>query len=162
LKTLLVLAYRDGYPLFIREIERIAQCLALGTFSTNEQVEPWQVLVIAANGDVTTFSPEFMEVRSPHHNNFCFGNVLRDRFEEMAANTFFLRAATEIRAGVDLCRETCSYFGVCGGGAPSNKIFENKTLASAETSFCRLSIQSAADALGSFLSEIGPIAKAHD
>ena len=48
-------------------------------------------------------------------------------------------------------RDSCRYFGVCGGGAPVNKMFENRSLVSGETSFGRLSIQAAADALLKFL-----------
>ncbi|MGH7175625.1 MAG: cyclophane-forming radical SAM/SPASM peptide maturase GrrM/OscB [Minisyncoccia bacterium] len=152
LRTILRLAFSEGYSLYVREIERIAYRLAEGGAADNEQVEPWQIVVVAANGDVTTFSPEFMELRSAEHNNFCFGNILRDDFDDLPNNAFFQRARDEISAGVELCRN-CRYFGICGGGAPSNKMFENKTLASAETSFCRLSVQSAADALVGFLSE---------
>ena len=38
----------------------------------NEQVEPWASIVIAANGDVSTFSPEFMEASAPLYNDFVF------------------------------------------------------------------------------------------
>jgi uncharacterized protein len=58
-----------------------------------------------------------------------------------------------VAKGVEKCRTTCKYFGVCGGGAPCNKIFENGSLESAETLFCRLSVQASADALVGFLSE---------
>jgi uncharacterized protein len=152
LRKLLRLAFSEGHALYVREIERIAQRLTDGGPPDNEQVEPWQVVVVAANGDVTTFSPEFMELRSRQHNNFCFGNILHDEFDDLSENAFFKRARDEIGAGVEQCR-SCRYFGICGGGAPANKIFENKSLASAETSFCRLSIQAAADALIGFLSE---------
>jgi uncharacterized protein len=153
LTALLKLAFKDGYSLYLREIERIALRLAEGGESENEQVEPWQVIVVAANGDVTTFSPEFMELRSPDYNNFRFGNILRDDIDTISRSALFMRAHEEIRAGVAACRESCRYFGVCGGGAPTNKMMENGSLASSETLFCRLSIQSAADALLRFISE---------
>jgi uncharacterized protein len=153
LREILHLAYRDGYALHIREIERIAHRLAAGGASDNEQVEPLQVIVVAANGDVTSFSPEFMELKSPAHNNFCFGNILRDEFDEIARHAAFVLTREEVRAGVEACRRDCRYFGVCGGGAPANKMVENGSLASGETVYCRLSIQSAADALIGFLSD---------
>jgi uncharacterized protein len=37
-----------------------------------------------------------------------------------------------------LCHATCVYFRFCGGGPPANKYFENGTIASTETLFCRL------------------------
>jgi uncharacterized protein len=151
LNELLNLAFADGYPLYIREIERIARGLAAGEVSENEQVEPWKVIVVAANGDVTTFSPEFMETKSALHNNFCFGNILEHQFEEIADNIFLKRTSDEIRQGTETCRIGCRYFAICGGGAPVNRMFENGTLISGETSFCRLSIQAPADALLAFL-----------
>jgi uncharacterized protein len=153
LRRLLNLAFSEGYPLHVRDIERIARILAEGAPAYNEQVRPWDILAVAANGDVTSFSPEFMELKSADHDNFCFGNILRDSFDDLLDNAACTKTANEIRAGVELCRSSCHYFGVCGGGSPSNKMFENKSLASGETLFCRLSIQAAADALGDFLRE---------
>ena len=159
LRDLLNLAFSDGYPLYVREIERIARRLAEAGPAENEQVEPWQVIVVATNGDMTTFSPEFMELRAPSYNNFCFGNILRDEFDDLLRNALFERVRSEIGEGVTLCRDRCQYFGICGGGAPANKMSENNSLASSETSFCRLSIQSAADALIEFLGDRNVIAR---
>jgi uncharacterized protein len=153
LRRLLGLAFSDGYPLHIRDIERIALVLAEGAPAYNEQVRPWDIIAIAANGDVTSFSPEFMELKSAAHENFCFGNILRDSFDDLLDNASFRKTADEIGAGVELCRGSCRYFEVCGGGSPSNKMFENRSLASGETLFCRLSIQAPADALNEFLQE---------
>ena len=36
-------------------------------------------------------------------------------------------------AGVELCRQECQYFSVCGGGEPVNKLSENGTFVSSET-----------------------------
>jgi uncharacterized protein len=156
LRSILTLAFRDRYLLHIREIERIAHVLSDGGPADNEQVKPWDVIVIAANGDVTSFSPEFMEVKSAVHNNFCFGNILESSFDEIVESALFKKTYDEIQGGVALCRQNCKYFGVCGGGAPSNKMQENKTLTSDETSFCRLSTQAAADALVQFMRDSLP------
>jgi uncharacterized protein len=142
---LLTRAYCEGFPLHIKEVERIAAILAGGELH-NEQIDAWDVLVVAANGDVTTFSPEFMEVRSQAHRNFNFGNILTDDFDRIFDGELVSRTQAEIRQGVDRCRASCRYFAVCGGGAPSNKMQENGTLESAETKFCRLSVQTAAEA----------------
>ena len=66
----------DGFPLRIREIERIAYLLAGATIDENELVEPWATIVVAADGSVSTFSPELMEAYAPKYNNFVFGNML--------------------------------------------------------------------------------------
>jgi uncharacterized protein len=151
LRTILSMAFSQGYPLHLRAIERMAGVLANGGEADNEQVKPWDVVAVAINGDVTSFSPDFMELKSVAHNNFCFGNILQDEFDDLINSAIFQRTYDEIRAGVDLCRESCRYFALCGGGAPSNKMAENKSLESGETLFCKLSVQAPADALVEFL-----------
>ncbi|SRR5216684_9010647 len=150
LLSLLKRAYAEQYPLHIKEVERIASVLAGGELN-NEQVDAWQVVVVAANGDVTTFSPEFMEVRSKAHNNFNFGNILRDDFNQLFESSLIAITQAQIRRGVERCRAQCRYFEVCGGGAPSNKMQENGSLESSETMFCRMSVQPAAEALRRFV-----------
>ena len=44
-----------------------------------------------------------------------------------------------------MCRESCRYFPFCGGGPPGNKHFENGTIASTETLFCRLHMKACLD-----------------
>ncbi|MHC2390797.1 hypothetical protein ACVMFA_003819 [Bradyrhizobium liaoningense] len=66
-------------------------------------VRPKDVIAVAANGDVTSFSPEFMELRSAEHDNFCFGYILRDSFDDLLNNAAFIKTPNEIRVGVDLC-----------------------------------------------------------
>jgi uncharacterized protein len=44
----------------------------------------------------------------------------------------------DIETGVAMCRESCEYFSVCGGGEPVNKLAENGTFASTETTYCRM------------------------
>jgi uncharacterized protein len=153
LLRILNLAYAEGYRLHIREIERVAVILAEDVTAHNEQVEPWDVIAVAANGDVTSFSPDFMELRSSDHGDFCFGNILDKDFDGPVGGEIFNKTAEEIRLGVELCRMNCRYFEVCGGGSPSNKMSENRSLISGETSFCKLSIQAPADALFEFLAE---------
>ena len=109
------------------------------------------MLVVAANGDVTTFSPEFMEVRSEAHHHFNFGNILKDDFDSIFASNLVAITQAEIRRGVELCRARCRYFAVCGGGAPANKMQENGSLESSETMFCRMSVQPAAEAFRRFV-----------
>lgn len=153
LLRILNLAYAEGYRLHIREIERVAVILAEDVTAHNEQVEPWDVIAVAANGDVTSFSPDFMELRSSDHGDFCFGNILDKDFDGLIGGEIFNKTSEEIRLGVELCRMNCRYFEVCGGGSPSNKMSENRSLISGETSFCKLSIQAPADALFEFLAE---------
>lgn len=150
------LAFNDGFPLRIKEVERIAQVLAGTASYANEQVEPWASLVIAADGSVSTYSPEFMEVDAPAYDNFVFGNLLNGELNDFANSGVFRHASTEIAAGIALCKSQCRYFAVCGGGSPVNKYCELGSLSSMETNYCRLSVQASADALLSFLSDRTP------
>ena len=97
-------AYRDDFPLHIREVERIAQKLAGFELSENEQVEPWAAIVVAADGSVSTFSPELMEMNAPDYGNFVFGNILEGDLEDFSNAQAFLRARREIAQGVSACR----------------------------------------------------------
>jgi uncharacterized protein len=58
-----------------------------------------------------------------------------------------LQIYRDLQAGVNQCRETCSYFGVCGGGAGSNKYWENGTFRSTQTQACYYSIQVLTDVI---------------
>jgi len=145
-------AHRDSFPLHIREVERIAQKLAGVALSENEQVNPWAALVVAADGSISTFSPEFMESSAPAYDNFVFGNILNNEWEDIVRSPAFLRASSEIAQGVDACRKSCRYFALCGGGSPVNKLSEKADMTTTETEFCRLTTQTAADALIEFLS----------
>ncbi len=151
LLKLLECAYRDEYPLHIREVERIGQVLAGGAPGWNEQVEPWATIVIAADGKVSSFSPELMELQAPAYGDFAFGNILDGDLDSFNTSDAFVRASRDVAAGVAACRERCRYFAVCGGGAPANKYSEAGDLRIAETEFCRLSVQTAADALMTFV-----------
>jgi uncharacterized protein len=155
LVAILERAYTEGYPLHVREVERIATILTGSSPSSNEQIEPWDTIVVAADGSVSTFSPEFMEVSAAQYGNFVFGNILDGSLQDFDATLLLKKTGHAIKSGVDACRSGCSYFAVCGGGAPVNKISETGRLESAETNFCRLSVQSAADALAAFLNKRG-------
>ena len=149
-------AYRDEFPLRIREVERIAHILTGKVTTANEQVEPWAAIVVAADGSVSTYSPELMEAKAPDYNNFVFGHVLDGDIEDFSKGEVFGRARDEIAAGVAACKSQCRYFAVCGGGAPVNKYCELNQLSATETNFCRLSVQASADALLSFLADRRP------
>jgi len=144
-------AYRDNFPLHIREVERVAQKLAGVELSENEQVEPWAAIVVAADGGVSTFSPELMEVSAPAYGNFVFGNILEGDLEDFSRTQTFLRASHEIAQGVAACKKSCRYFAVCGGGSPVNKLSEKNDMTATETLFCQLTTQTSADALFEFL-----------
>jgi uncharacterized protein len=63
----------------------------------------------------------------------------------MAETPVLKRMLSDIGAGVELCRQNCEYFSVCGGGEPVNKLFENGSFATAETTYCRMTKMRATD-----------------
>jgi uncharacterized protein len=65
------------------------------------------------------------------------GNIMRDGIDSIQSNPIFLKLKTEIEKGVENCKNSCEYWLFCGGGAPSNKFFENGNFASTETLVCK-------------------------
>lgn len=124
---------------FIREIEQAVRRVLRpheASFS-NELVEPFAVMSVDWAGNVSTFSPELLGQRSTAYQNFVIGNVNRDKLCDIARSPELQKLSADIAAGVELCRQTCSYFSVCGGGEPANKLAENGSFISSETRYCR-------------------------
>lgn len=136
----------------VREFDRAYRAIALAPTASeqrfairNDQVEPFVIISIAYDGSLSTFSPELLGMKSVDYGDFSFGNVLTHQIQEMAASEKFQKVLGDIKAGVDLCARECEYFSLCGGGAPSNKYYENGSFASAETMFCRYTIKTPID-----------------
>ena len=96
-------------------------------------------------GNIATFSPELLGLKSALYDNFVLGNINRDRLVDLADRPLLKRMKDDIDAGVAMCRDTCEYFSVCGGGEPVNKLFENGSFATAETTYCRMTKMRATD-----------------
>jgi uncharacterized protein len=133
----------------IREFRKAAQAI-LGSRTDapwqeiaqhNDQVMPFRIISVDWQGNLSTFSPELLGVRDAAYNDFTFGQAGHTDLATIRASASFQQLANGIWKGVEACARTCDYFVACGGGAPSNKYFENKSLASTETMYCRTSIQ---------------------
>jgi uncharacterized protein len=137
------LALRSKHFSVIREIEDMFSYVLRpqGTDVVNSQAMPFSILSIDCAGNFSTFSPEFLGLKSSVYGDFIFGNVNNDRLDDAFAKDNFTRIFEDIRRGIRICEDTCQYFSICGGGAPVNKLAENGTIVSAETMFCRLSRQ---------------------
>jgi len=134
----------------IRELDRATNCIAphgpdAGTRLVNEQVLPFGIVSIDWQGNVSSFSPELLGIKSMHYGDFVFGSILKEDLQTIRRSEKFTRVVRDIEAGVKLCEQTCQYFALCGGGAPSNKYFENGTFVSTESMYCRTTIQMPAD-----------------
>jgi uncharacterized protein len=130
----------DNY-IRIREIHGFTQTLLGNDFSSDKyyngpMTHPMSILSIDTNGDYSTFSPELLGMKNDYYKDFNFGNVLTDSFRSINKNEKFKTVHNDIIEGIKKCNDTCDYFSFCGGGAPSNKLYENGTFNSTETKFC--------------------------
>ena len=96
-------------------------------------------------GNISTFSPELLGLKNPAYDDFILGNINRDALVDLPRCPVFARMLADIDAGVAMCRDSCEYFSVCGGGEPVNKLAENGSFASTETTYCRLTKMRATD-----------------
>ena len=107
----------------------------------NEQVRPFGILSVDWQGNFSTFSPEMLGIQTSEYGPFAFGSFLGGGLESALTNKSFLSVLEDTKAGVERCRRECSFFNLCGGGAPANKYFENGSFNSTETAYCRHVIQ---------------------
>ena len=143
----LELCRRDPDAPRVRELDHMAAALMAPPSRDRgtQENEPFRVLTVGQTGEFTTWSPELLGASHPKLGTLTLGNVLTDSLEDAAASAHFLALAADVSAGVEACAETCSYFGVCGGGSPSNKLSEAGGFAATETNHCRLSRQAVAE-----------------
>jgi len=124
----------------LRELRDIVRLSAQRRIPLGQLTQPWRILTVDWEGNVQTYSPELLNINIPGVGS-SLGNVHRDTFASLNSSPHFQALAAQVAAGIELCRQTCSYFPICGGGAPSNKLAENGSMATSETSFCRYSVQ---------------------
>jgi uncharacterized protein len=148
METIFELQKADGGRMRIREFDaalhKIRGPISLRSFDFphfNEQVRPFGILNIDCDGNYSTYSPELLGMNVSPYGSFSFGNILADDFVEAAESPKFRSVFTDIHSGINLCKESCGYYGYCGGGAPANKYYENGGFATAETIFCKYSVK---------------------
>ena len=151
-------AASPGKITFIREIEHsLRQVIRPEDVPFgNQLVEPFAVTSMDWAGNIATFSPELLGLKNAQYGDFMLGNINRDSLLDMPRQASFARMLADIEAGVAMCRERCGYFSVCGGGEPVNKLAENGTFASAETTYCRLTKMRGTDLVLDALDRVRP------
>jgi uncharacterized protein len=126
----------------LREFEAICSLIYADTRLKNTDMnKPFVIVNIDSKGNFSTFDPELLGVNTDRYGQFILGNVLEDTFESVCHSDKFQCMYRDMSAGVTLCRQTCQYFGLCGGGAGSNKYWENGSFSSTETKACRYRIK---------------------
>ncbi|MBV9202105.1 MAG: GRRM system radical SAM/SPASM domain protein, partial [Alphaproteobacteria bacterium] len=143
---------------FIREIEHALQQVIRPKDApfNNQLVEPFAITSMDWAGNISTFSPELLGLKNPRYRDFLLGNINRDVLVDMPQRANFMDMLEDIEAGVAMCRERCQYFSVCGGGEPVNKLAENGTFVSTETTYCRLTKMRATDLVLDALERVQP------
>jgi uncharacterized protein len=139
------LVEKDGTALRVREFDDAEGRILDRMPRRNSQTEPFINLTVASNGDFSTFCPELLGTSFPGFPDFHLGNVHEVGLRESMRSPIFQRMWREIQQGVQACHEECSYFEVCGGGNPSNKIAENGSFASTRTRNCTNRIMTTCD-----------------
>jgi uncharacterized protein len=142
---------------FIREIDdATAQVLRPKESAfVNQLVEPFAITSMDWAGNVATFSPELLGLKNAAYDDFIIGNINRDCLTELPQRPAFRKMLADINEGVELCRAGCEYFSVCGGGEPVNKLAENGSFISSETTYCRMTKMRATDLVLDLLDRVG-------
>ena len=153
-----IAAAAPGKITFLREIEQAVQQVIRPKEAPfrNQLVEGFAITSMDCAGNVSTFSPELLGLKSPAYDDFILGNIYRDAFTDLRRSPVLARMQADIDAGVAMCRERCEYFSVCGGGEPVNKLFENGSFASTETAYCRVTKMRATDLVLDALERMSP------
>jgi uncharacterized protein len=133
-------AANPGKLTFIREIDHAIQQVLRprDAMTANQLIEPFAVTSMDVAGNISTFSPELLGLKSADYGDFLLGNINTDRLVDLPERPNLIAMQRDIRRGAELCRRHCQYFSVCGGGEPVNKLSENGTFVSTETAYCRL------------------------
>ena len=130
----------------VREFEGICSLAqADARLDCTDMNNPFAIVNVDARGAISTFDPELLSVQTDTYGDFVLGHVQSDSLVSIAATAKFQRILADMRAGTDRCRAECAYFGLCGGGAGSNKYWEHGTFACTETQACRYRIKLTAD-----------------
>ena len=156
----LLLGKAPGTIAFVREIEHALQQVIRpkDALFTNQLVEPFAITSMDWAGNISTFSPELLGMKNKEYQDFLLGNINHDKLIDLPERANFSKMLNDIETGIAMCRASCEYFSVCGGGEPVNKLAENGTFASTETTYCRVTKMRATDLVLDALERVQPSA----
>jgi uncharacterized protein len=155
LRRFLRLVDDGGGALAVRELGELVPAILLAGADLPDPVNTTNtalhLLTFDYRGDYSTFCPELSGTRSERFSDFVMGNIFEGPIDRIFEDPTFLAVDAEIRAGVKACEESCPYWRLCGGGAPSNKYFEHGRFDVTETIACRVQKQATVDVLLEYL-----------
>jgi uncharacterized protein len=130
----------------VREFEGLCELARFGhRVDHTDMNHPFAIVNVDARGNLSTFDPELLSVHTEEYGDFVLGHVQRDSLTSIVSTEKFQRIENDLRSGIDRCRHECAYFGLCGGGAGSNKYWEHRSFDSTETQACRYRIKLTSD-----------------
>ncbi len=129
----------------IREFEELYAFIASRSRVDHSDLNrPMAIVSVDHAGNFSTFDPELLSVDTSY-GRFNLGNVRTDSLASACSHPRFLQMWNDMQAGLEACRSSCGYFGLCGGGAGSNKYWETGSFRASETQACRYRIKHVAD-----------------
>ncbi|MEV7288146.1 cyclophane-forming radical SAM peptide maturase AmcB [Streptomyces sp. NPDC093252] len=149
-RRVLVWTRTHGGRLQVREAARLAEYLHLVRTGqraawAERRLDPIPTVSVA--GDVVLLSPELADTVDPVHDDFRAGNILRRSLSDIVDSAAGLRYVRDFLTGLDRCAGECAFFDFCRGAQAANRYFENGSLCSTETDYCRVSRQALVTAL---------------
>ncbi|RLV10414.1 radical SAM protein [Streptomyces griseocarneus] len=134
----------------LRELERISEYLGLVRSGRKGEwdsrlLDP--IPTVTWDGDVVLLSPELADTTDAAYGDFLAGNVREQTIAQMLREAPRLRYVRDFLTGLERCRAECEFFDFCRGAQAGNRYFENGSLATTETNYCRVSRQALVMAL---------------
>jgi len=135
-------AWRADPRIELREVEWALRYAGATLAGAADELLPRQhdpIPTIAYDGRVVLLSPELAGFSDPGYGDFTSGNVLETPLDEIVAAVSAAPAGwiAEYLTGVEACRESCPYFGFCGGAHAANRYFEHGRFDGTVTEHCR-------------------------
>jgi hypothetical protein len=129
---------------------RLAEYLRLirnGQHADWDQRRLDSIPTVSVNGDVVLLSPELADTTAPAYGYFLAGNILHRPLPELLYQADQLSYVRDFLTGLNTCRTECPFFDYCRGAQAANRYFENGSLATTQTHYCRVSRQALITAL---------------
>ncbi len=138
-----ILQLQKGTNVIFREINERKEAIINGSeYMEGITSKPFFMLNVDYLGNFSTFCPELLDIKfKGAYSDFILGNIYEHSISEVISSQKFQNIYNNIQKGIKLCKETCSYFSLCGGGSPVNKLCENGDFNSGSTFFCKTKIQ---------------------
>jgi uncharacterized protein len=135
-------AWRAEPRIELREIEWALRYAGATLDGAADELLPRQhdpIPTIAHDGRVVLLSPELAGFTDAAYGDFTSGNVLDTPLREIveAASAAPYGWIAEYLDGVEACRDSCPYFGFCGGAHAANRYFEQGRFDGTQTEHCR-------------------------